>query len=70
MRRGPEIAGDFAVTGVTCIRADKFRPRDTRRRQNRAIRFERAAGKQNYGEPDCAPGCPQQFLALTMQPPS
>jgi len=51
-----------------CLCSNVFGARDTWRCDDATIRFKRAARKQDYGERDCPPDCPQQFFAFTVQP--
>ena len=65
-----EISGDLAMAGIACIRAHELCARNARRRNNGAIRIERAARKQNHGQRDCSPCTPTQLFAFTVQPSS
>lgn len=58
------------MTGLATFRADEFRTGNTGGCENRAICFERAAGKQNDGERGRTPERPQQLFAFTVEPPS
>ena len=68
MSRGPEIPRNIFVAGLARFRTDELRADDARRREDRAIRFKRAARKKNDGERGCSPDCPQQLFAFTVQP--
>jgi hypothetical protein len=70
VRRGAKIARDVFVAGLACFRPNKLRARNARRRENGAVRFKRAAGKQNYGQRDTTPGRPPKFFTLTVDPSS
>ena len=70
MRRRFEIPHDRFVAGRAFFRPDKLGAGNARWREDRAVRFKRAAGKQNDGERGCSPDCPQQFFAFTVKPPS
>ena len=50
MGRGAEITGDRFVTRFAAFRANEFRAWNSGRRENRSIRFKRAAGQQNNGQ--------------------
>jgi hypothetical protein len=63
---GSEITHDLFVARRAFLRADELRARDAGRRENCSVR--RAAGKQNYGKRDCAPGAPQERFAPTVDP--
>ena len=60
----PEIAHNLFMAGRAFLRADEFRARNARRRENCPVR--RAAGKQNDGRCDGSPCTPQQALALNV----
>jgi hypothetical protein len=68
VRRCPEITRDRLMTCLACLGSDEFRAGNAGRRENRAIRFKRAARKKDYRERSCSPDCPQQLLAFTAQP--
>jgi len=55
VRGGLEITSDRFVTGRAFFGADKFRTGNTRRRHDRARRFEVAAGKQNERDGGSSP---------------
>jgi hypothetical protein len=70
VRCGPKITRDIFVTGLASFRADEFRARNAWWRENGAVRFKRAAGKQNYGQRDTSPDRPPKFFTLTVDPSS
>ena len=55
MRGGAEIAYDISMTGVTRFGTDKFRAGNGGWRNDRAIRVEVAAGKENNGQRERCP---------------
>ena len=66
MRRGPKITHNLFVAGPAFLSADKLRAGNTGWREDGAVRFERAARKQNDGQRGRSPDRPQQFLAFTV----
>ena len=50
MRRRPKISHDGFVTRRAFFGADKFRPRNARRRHDGVVRFETTAGKKDDSE--------------------
>jgi hypothetical protein len=50
------------------FRPDELGAGDAWRRENGAIRFERAAREKDYGQRGYSPDRPQDFIALTAQP--
>ena len=68
VRRRRETFRDRFMARCAFFRADKFRAGNARRREERAARFEIAAGKQDDGERDSAADGPPEFLTLTVEP--
>ena len=61
-----EVTHDLFVTRRAFLRSNKFRAGNAGRGENCSAR--RTAGKQNYGERDCAAGAPQERFAPTVDP--